>query len=64
MSNKKKKTTSFPRFDSDEQAHTFVDREDLSEYDFSEFRPMSFEFEPKDKAVTLRLLLTHQDFRR
>jgi predicted DNA binding CopG/RHH family protein len=45
----------FPKFKSDKEAEDFVDTADLSEYDLSEFKPMSFEFEPKDKAVTLRL---------
>lgn len=44
-----------PKFKSDKEAENFVDTADLSEYDFSDFKPMSFEFEPKDKAVTLRL---------
>lgn len=40
----------FPRFATDEEAEHFVDTADLSEYDFSGFRPMRFEFEPKDEA--------------
>lgn len=54
MSNEKK-LKPFPRFKSDEEAERFVEESDLSEYDFSDFKPMSFEFAPKDKAVTLRL---------
>ena len=52
---KEKKTKSFPRLNSDEEVERFVEETDLSEYDFSGFKPMSFEFEPKDKSVTLRL---------
>ncbi len=52
---KDKKTKSFPRLKNDEDAERFVEKVDLSEYDFSDFKPMSFEFAPKDKAVTLRL---------
>lgn len=52
---KDKKIKPFPRFKSDEEAERFVEEADLSEYDFSDFKPMSFEFAPKDKAVTLRL---------
>jgi predicted DNA binding CopG/RHH family protein len=52
---KDKKPKKFPRYTSDKQVESFVDNSDLSEYDFSEFKPMSFEFEQKDKAVTLRL---------
>ncbi len=52
---KDKKGKQFPRFKNDEEAEHFVENADLSEYDFSDFKPMSFEFAPKDKAVTLRL---------
>ncbi len=52
---KHKSLKKFPKFKTDKDAENFVDAADLSEYDFSEFKPMSFEFEPKDKAVTLRL---------
>lgn len=52
---KDKKNKQFPRFKNDKEAERFVENSDLSEYDFSDFKPMSFEFAPKDKAVTLRL---------
>lgn len=52
---KQKETKTFPRFDSDEEVESFVDNVDLSEYDFSDFKPMSFEFAPKNKTLTLRL---------
>ena len=54
---KEKKLKKFPSIRSDEEAERFVAEEDLSEYDFSDFRPMSefFEFKPKDKSVHLRL---------
>ena len=32
----------FPTFETDEEAERFVDEADLSEYDFSEFRPVNF----------------------
>ena len=32
-----------------------VDSTDLSQYDLSRFQPMSFEFEPKSAALTMRL---------
>lgn len=54
MSNDKD-TQKFPRFKDDAAAEKFVEEADLSTYDFSGFKPMSFEFAPKDKAVTLRL---------
>ena len=34
----------WPVFQSDEEAERFVDEADLSEYDFSAFRPVRFEF--------------------
>lgn len=45
----------FPEFKSDEEAEQFVDKADLSDYDFSNFKPFSFEFEAKSKSVTMRL---------
>jgi len=51
----RKKLKSFPRLETDEDAERFVAEADLSEYDFSEFRPMSFEFAPKSVQVNLRM---------
>ncbi len=45
----------FPVFQSDEEAERFVDEADLSEYDFSGFKPMRFELEKKTKQVNLRM---------
>jgi predicted DNA binding CopG/RHH family protein len=45
----------FPEFKTDEEAELFVETADLSEYDFSGFKPFSFEFKPKSKSVTMRL---------
>jgi hypothetical protein len=51
MSGKQEKALKpFPRFDTDEQAERFVDTADLSEYDFSSFRPTRFKFEPKARS--------------
>jgi predicted DNA binding CopG/RHH family protein len=56
MSGKKgKKLKPFPRFDTDEEAERFVATADLSEYDFSGFRPMRFEFEPKAAQLNMRV---------
>ena len=56
MSAKKtKKLKRFPRFNTDEEAERFIETEDLSEYDFSEFRPMPFEFEPKAAQLNMRI---------
>lgn len=45
----------FPRFETDEDAERFVDEADLSEYDFSGFKPMHFELVKKDARVNMRL---------
>ena len=45
----------FPTFQSDEEAERFVDTADLSEYDFSEFRPTPFEFARKDTQINMRV---------
>jgi predicted DNA binding CopG/RHH family protein len=56
MSGKKgKKLKPFPRFDTDAEAERFVATADLSEYDFSGFRPMRFEFEPKAAQLNMRV---------
>lgn len=52
---KGEKLKSFPHLKSDEEAENFVDSADLSEYDFSGFKPMRFEFEPKSAALNMRL---------
>ena len=44
-----------PAFESDEEAERFVDTADLSEYDFSQFKPVRFEFARKDARVNMRL---------
>jgi predicted DNA binding CopG/RHH family protein len=45
----------FPNFKSDEEAERFVDAADLSEYDFSDFKPAKFEFSAKDERINMRL---------
>jgi predicted DNA binding CopG/RHH family protein len=45
----------FPNFKSDEEAERFVDTADLSEYDFSDFKPAKFEFSAKDERINMRL---------
>jgi predicted DNA binding CopG/RHH family protein/uncharacterized DUF497 family protein len=44
-----------PIFHSDEEAERFVDEADLTEYDFSQFKPVRFEFEKKAARVNMRL---------
>jgi predicted DNA binding CopG/RHH family protein len=51
----RKKLKQFPRFDSDQEAERFVEQTDLSDYDFSGFKPMQFELERKPKQVNLRM---------
>ena len=44
-----------PILKSDEEAENFIDTADLSEYDLSAFKQVHFEFQPKDKAISLKL---------
>jgi hypothetical protein len=44
-----------PIFESHEEAERFVETADLSEYDFSQFKPVRFEFARKDARVNTRL---------
>ena len=55
MSGKKEKLKPFPRFDTDEEAERFVATADLSEDDFSGFKPARFEFEPKMAQFNMRV---------
>jgi predicted DNA binding CopG/RHH family protein len=43
-----------PKFNTDEEAEAFLDQ-DLSNLDFSQFKPMQFEFKPKQKSINLRI---------
>lgn len=52
---KTKKLKSFPRFKTDEEAEHFVETADLSEYNFSAFKPARFEFEEKSARVNMRM---------
>ena len=57
---KKSKTTprqgkAFPLLNTDTEAEHFVDTTDLSEYDFSGFKPMRFELEKKTRQINLRM---------
>lgn len=45
----------FPVHESDEAAERFVAEADLSDYDFSQFRPVRHEFEDKSARVTMRM---------
>ena len=45
----------FPDFKTDKEAERFVATADLTEYDFSDFKPMKFEFATKDERINMRL---------
>lgn len=45
----------FPDLTSDAEAERFIETADLSEYDFTGFKTVQFEFKKKDKSVSLRL---------
>lgn len=51
----KKTKKKFPPLKSDAEAEAFVATADLSEYDFSGFRQVRFEFEPKTAKINMRL---------
>jgi predicted DNA binding CopG/RHH family protein len=44
-----------PSFHTIEDAESFVETADLSEFDLSDFKPMHFEFEPKSKTLNMRV---------
>lgn len=44
-----------PALQTDEDAEAFVAEADLTQYDLSGLKPVSFEFQPKDKRITMRL---------
>ena len=54
MKQKARKTRKVPVFKSDEEAEAFLEQ-DLSDLDFSQFKPMHFEMRPKEKSVNLRM---------
>jgi predicted DNA binding CopG/RHH family protein len=43
-----------PRFKTDEEAEAFLEQ-DLSDLDFAQFKPVRFEFQPKQKSINLRI---------
>jgi predicted DNA binding CopG/RHH family protein len=45
----------FPALMTDEEAERFVATAELSEYDFSDMKPMRFELKRKDKSINLRV---------
>ena len=46
-----------PRLTTDEDAEKFLDQ-DLSDLDFSQFKPVRFEFEKKDARLNMRVPLS------
>jgi len=49
------KKKQFPDFKSDAEAEAFVATADLSDYDFSDMKPMRFELRAKDTSISLRM---------
>lgn len=54
MKPKAPKLRKVPVFKSDEEAAAFLEQ-DLSDLDFSQFKPMHFELRPKEKSINLRI---------
>jgi predicted DNA binding CopG/RHH family protein len=50
-----RKLKQFPVLRTDEEAEDFVANADLGEYDFSQFKPMRFEFETKNSRLNMRV---------
>ena len=50
-----KKLKQFPVLKSDEEAEDFVAHADLTEYDWSGFKRVHFELQPKTERVNMRL---------
>jgi predicted DNA binding CopG/RHH family protein len=48
------KKSKVPKLKTDEEPETFLEQ-DLSDLDFSQFKPMRFEFQPKDGSINLRI---------
>jgi predicted DNA binding CopG/RHH family protein len=44
-----------PILKTDEEAEDFIDTTDLTECDLSALTPIRFEFQPKQKSITMRL---------
>ena len=51
----KSKTDRFPELASNEAAETFVAEADLTDYDWSDMKPVRFEFAAKDARINMRL---------
>jgi predicted DNA binding CopG/RHH family protein len=49
-----KRPTEVPMLTSDDDAEAFLEQ-DLSELDFSKFKPMRFELQPKSERINMRL---------
>ena len=51
----KSKTDRFPELASDEAAEAFVAEADLTDFDWSDMKPVRFEFAAKDARINMRL---------
>lgn len=54
MKRKARKLRKVPHFKTDAEAEAFLEQ-DLSDLDFSRFKPVHFEIHPKEKSVNLRM---------
>lgn len=44
-----------PILTTDKEAEDFIDNTDLTKYDLSALTPTRFEFQPKERSITMRL---------
>lgn len=54
MKPKVRKPRKVPEFKTDEEAEAFLEQ-DLSDLDFSQFKPVHFEIRPKEKSIKFRI---------
>ncbi|WP_375661039.1 MULTISPECIES: CopG family antitoxin [unclassified Bartonella] len=52
---KTSKLKQMPVFKTDEEAENFIDTADLTDYDLTGFKPVHFEFLPKEASMNIRL---------
>ena len=52
---RKNKAKPFPDLANDAEAEAFVAQADLTEYDWSDMKPVRFEFSAKDARINMRL---------
>ncbi len=55
MKPKSKTVRKLPALKTDRQAASFIERSDLTQFDLSSFKPVRFEFSPKEARINMRV---------